>query len=302
MIADLTAELPVFAPAEAPQVQIQSGTQESLIAQIERGLSCLVDDFVSAPSRAGLFEIGTVAEVVVLGRDQPSGQRFARLIGKAGRSWSEHGMFEDVCFSEVHLMHHTLLLLQFTEDVRAEVLQALSSQAMIGRSEWPTLTQLCINTLLHQYKIELPFPETEIADLAAGIDKRCLRAQSGEYDLALLLTMAHLLQDRQITRLRPLLLAGMPRILPRVLLVQALRAGNWNWAPVLAFLCRKAFGLPGYLDQTLRRSFRDVPIALDHFDLPKAIREQSEYFSRSVRALRLRSAAALAMYLDGGDD
>lgn len=280
--------------------QFQKGAQDGLIDRIEYTLGALVDDFVSAPSRAGLFEVGAVAEVVMLGRDLPSGRRFAQLLGKAARRWSEDGLFEDVCFSEAHLTHHAMLLLQFAGPVRSDVLKALSSHALIGRSEWPTLTQLCINTLLAQYDIDLPFPETEIADLTAGIDKRCLRAESTEYDLALLLTTAQLLHDRQIAPSGLQLMAGVPRILPRVLLVQALRAGNWNWASVLAFLCHRVFGLPSYLDQALRGALDELPTTLEYFDLPKGIRDQSEYFSRSVRALRLRSAAALAMYLDCG--
>ena len=298
MTAVIVEEPPAKSAAFTKDGRIRENAKEALVGQIERELSILLEDFNSAPSRAGMFEVGTVAEVVILGRDLPSGQRLARLIGKAGRRWMDRGLFEDVCFSEAQLMYHTMLLFQLTGQVPCDILQALSDKGMIGRSEWPVLTQLCIATMLNQSGVQLPLPETETADLTACIDKRCLRAQSGEYDLALLLTTAQLLQDRQIARLRPSLLTGVPRILPRVLLVQALRAGNWNWVSVLSFLCRRSFGLPDYLDQALRCALSEIPATSENFDLPKDICEQSEHFSRSVRALRLRGTAALAMYMD----
>lgn len=287
----------------AQEVIVKSGrvredAWEALSDLIEREMSLLLEDFISAPSRAGLFEVGTLAEVVILGRDLPSGRRFATLIGNAGLRWIESGLFEDVCFAEAQLMHHTMLLLHLAGTVPPEVLQALSNQGMIARSEWPVLTQLCSATLLNQLGVHVPLPETETADFTAWIDKRCLRAQSSEYDLALLLTAAQLLQDEAVARSRPTLTTHAPRILPRVLLVQSLRAGNWNWASVLLFLCRRSFGLPVYLDEASREALREVPATLNHFDLPKDIHKQSDHFSRSVRALRLRSAAALAMYMD----
>lgn len=298
MTTAVIAESFAPAPVNAASSCAHGTMRGTLLEQIERELEVILDDFDSAPSRTSLFEVGTVAEVVILGRDLPTGQRLARVIGQAGRRWIERGLFEDVCFSEAQLTHHTMLLLVLSAPVPSEVLQALSDQRMIGRSEWPVLTQLCIGTMLNQAGINLALPEADIEDLTACIDKRCLRAQSGEYDLALLLTAAQLLQDDSLARLRPSLRAAAPHVLPRVLAVQALRAGNWNWLAVLAFLCRRSFGLPDYLDQALQHALSDVPTSWDQFDLPKDIREQSEHFSRSVRALRLRSAAALALYLD----
>jgi|SRR5262245_29389696 len=272
---------------------------EGLITDLERQLQNVLDDFSAAPSRDYLFEVGAIAEVAVLGQDLPSGERLTALMRQAAADWSRRGLLEEVCFSETLLTYHTAILLLLAGPVDCSVFRRLSDAAMIGRSEWPALTQLHISALFRKCGIDSTLPGSELADFTLRIDKRCLRARSDEYDLTLLLTVAHLMQLSETGGMSSHIPCGKPRVLPHLLLTQALRGRNLNWLPILVFLCRRFFGLPRDIGKAARVMLGEVAATPGSFDPPPAnFRREMEYFSRSARSLRIRSATAFAFYLD----
>ncbi|MBO0724797.1 MAG: hypothetical protein J2P52_04275 [Blastocatellia bacterium] len=272
---------------------------EALTGDIERQLQNVLDDFNAAPSRDYLFEAGAIAEIAILGRDLPSGRRLAAPIGKAAADWARRGLLEEVCFSETLMTYHASILLLLAGEVDWSVLQRLSDAGMIGRSEWPVLTQLYISATFRKCGIVSAIPGSELADFTARIDKRCLRASSTEYDLALLLMVAQLAQLGETDGMSSAVPYGKPRLMPQLLLTQALRWRNLNWLPVLVFLCRRFFSLSPAIEEAARRTLGEVAATPGSFDThPDDLRRETEYFSRTARSLRIRSATAFAFYLD----
>ena len=279
--------------------EARAAAHELLAAQLEEQLSTVLGDFEAAPSRAGLLELGTIAEVLVLGRDLPTGRRLASSVGAAAARWSQSGILESLCFTEAQLTYHIALLLLFAGGQPRDVLQALCDRGLIGRSEWPLLTQLSVSAMFFQCGLETILPKAEHADLTVRLDKRCLRAKSNEYDLSLLLTVAQLIDLRRIEQLRTLVPPGTPGMLPRLLLTQALRAGNWNWVAVLAFLCHRFFGLPEHLEHATRLALSRVDASPESLGLPPDdISRDTDYFERPVRGLRIRSGVGLALFIE----
>jgi hypothetical protein len=272
-----------------------------LLADIRRDLeiqlNAILNDFESAPSRAGLFEVGVIAEVVTLARDLPSARVFVKLLGAASTRWAQSGLLEDLCFCESKLIYFSALLLSLTEQAPLEVFSVLSRHGLIGRSEYGGLTQLFISAMLSCRDENPILPQLELASLTINIDKRCLQSRTNELDLSSLMIAAQLIQLRK-GRLRPLLGLSTPGIFPNVLLVQAIRNKNWNSVSLLSFLCRYIFSMPDYLNQTSRAACITLIQHPESF-LPSmnVIHDEITLHERTARSLKLRSAIALLLYI-----
>jgi hypothetical protein len=269
-----------------------------LFATCEAEISRLLDGFEAAPTCTGLFDVGAVAEMVVLGYAVPGIEPLRNIVSGAAARWLRSGVLEDFCFSRVELSCYTAMLacLAQRSDTYSPgdmaVMKRLCEGRLIGRSEMPVLTQRLTAAYLTRCGIDADFGDLGRRDLAGMIDRRVLRARSDEYDLLNVIMCAQLLH------LEPHAPHSRPSLFPHALLVQAIRSGNANWAPVLAYLCANWFSLKdGLRSASLRCLLENLPARGELLPAPRGAVIDSEYIGRAGRGLRIRSTLALAFSL-----
>jgi hypothetical protein len=258
----------------------------------------LVADFEAAPTCSGLFDIGAVAELLVLGDSIPEAEPLRQLVCGGASRWLRTDILEDLCFSRTELTYYVALLaymaqrsnVNFAADMT--MMRRLCEARLIGRSEMPVMTQHLTAAYLARCGVETDFGDLGRRDLVRMIDKRVLRLRSDEYDVLAVLMLAQLL------RLDPGLVGRRPTLYPQVLLVQAIRSGNANWLPVLAFVCTRWFSLDHRLRNTaLRALLENLPAQGELLPAPKASGIECEYIGKARHGLRIRSTIALVFSL-----
>jgi hypothetical protein len=258
----------------------------------------LMDGFGEAPTRSGLFDVGAVAEMVVLGDAVPGSERLREVVCDSAAGWLRRGILEEFCFARVELAYYAALLAFLAQRGRtystADMagLKRLCEGRLIGRGEMPVLTQKLTAAYLTGCGIDADFGDLGRRDLARMVDKRVLRPRSDEYDLLVVIMCA------QLFRLEPHAPRSRPALYPRALLVQAIRSNNWNWLPVLSFLCADTFSLNDPLHDAAVRIIRlALPAPGELLPAPPGAGIDSEYIGRAGRGLRIRSTIALAYSL-----
>jgi len=259
---------------------------------------CLIQELESAPSRTAFFDVGAVAEVLVLTNGIPEAEGLTRMLCDASARWLKSGLLEDLLMARVEFAYHVALLTYLAQSAASfspsdvEVIRNLSEGRLVARSEIPVLRQHLIAAYFSGCGIHTEFGQLGRRNLTQIIDRRVLRARSDEFDLLVLLMCAQLLQlDRS---------RGYqgPRTYPQAQLVQAMRSGNTNWLPVLALLCSRFFGFPGHLCGAAFKSMEEsIPAPGELLPAPPGNQIDSEYIERTERGLRLRSTIALALSL-----
>jgi hypothetical protein len=264
-------------------------------AELER----LIREFDSNPSRSAFYDIGAVAEVLVLSVEIPAAESLLQLVRDASARWLKSGLFEDLLIARAEFAYHIALLCYLAQDARSwnpvdmEVIRDLYNGRMIARSEMPLLRQRLITAYLAQCGLRTCSGQTDTRDLARSIERRVLRARCDEFDLQVLLMCA------QLHQLKSNDVGELPRTYPQVLLVQAMRSENRNWAPVLTLLCSRFFDAPQALLHTALQFMQDfLPSPGQLLPPPPIGHLDSEYISRTERGLRLRSTIALALTVD----
>ena len=270
--------------------------RSDLVVTCQAELGRLLSGFEAAPSSSGLFDIGAVAEIAVLGDGVPEIEPIRQILCDSAARWLRSGVLEDLCFPRVELTYTAALLAYLAQRSRGfspgdmAVMKRLCEGGLIGRSEVPVLTQRLIAAYLTRCGIETDFGDLGRRDLMKMIDKRVLRVRSDEYDLLVVLMCAQLLRmEEQVQR---------PAIYPQVLLVQAIRSGNANWLPVLAFVCAQSFSLDEDIRKAALESILErMPARGELLPAPRGVGIDSEYIGRAERGLRIRSTAALILSL-----
>ena len=258
----------------------------------------LILELDSAPSRTAFFDVGAVAEILVLTNGIPEAEGLTRMLCDAAARWLKSGLLEDLLMARVEFAYHVALLTYLAQSVASvspsdlEVIRNLSDGRLIARSEIPVLRQHLITAYLWACGIHTDFGKLGRRNLTQIIDRRVLRARSDEFDLLVLLMCAQLLQLDCSRGYQG------PRTYPQVLLVQAMRAGNTNWLPILTLLCRRFFGFPGPLCGAAFKSMEEsIPAPGQLLPAPPGNQIDSDYIERTERGLRLRSTIALALSL-----
>ncbi len=269
-----------------------------LLSTCHAETAALADDFQVVPTSSGLFDVGAVAELVVLGDVAPEAQPLCQLLGEAAATWLRSGVLEDLCFSRVEFTYYVALLAYLAQRSHAHsipdmtVMKRLCQARLIGRSEMPVMTQQLTAAYLTRCGVETDFGDLGRRDLIRMIDKRVLRLRADEYDVLALLMFAQLL------RLDPGSVGRRPVLYPQVLLVQAIRSRNANWLPVLAFLCAHFLQLEhGLRDVALQSLLEYLPARGELLPAPKASGREEEYVGTAGRGLRIRSTIALLLSL-----
>jgi len=258
----------------------------------------LLEGFEAAPTSASLFDVGAVAEMVVLGEAIPGSELLQQAICDAAARWLRSGILEDLCMLRMEVLSHAALLAYLarraTDYSAADiaVIKRLCTGRLLGRSEMPVLTQQLTAAYFARCGIDSDFGDMGSRDLARIIDKRILRARSDEYDVMAVLLCAQLLQ------LEGHLICSRPTRYPRALLVQAIRTDNSNWVPVLAYACAHSFSLDEPLrGAALKYLLRNLPQPGELLPPPAGAGIDSEYIVQAGRGLRIRSTLALAFAL-----
>lgn len=247
-----------------------------------------------------LIDIGTVAELTNLVLDEPLFVTSRSIIAEATMGWLRTGLLEHIMMSAGHHLYHCTLLLVNAARVgvltnqEITTVSTLTSHAMIGRSELPTLTMYAIASNLGQSGVTVELPRFPAAASRAAIDKRALRARSDENDIAALLMVCNLASDNALAA------KDLPQLLPRIMLIQSLRAENANWIAILALLVRECFGAPqpvqaaalAWLTANIEPSEHLLPV-------PAATQLESEFFERAPTGLRMRSTLAYCRLIEG---
>ena len=269
-----------------------------LLATCEAEFAHLLADFDAAPTCTGMFDIATVAEVLVLGNGVPQTQALRQMASDSAARWLTSGVLEDLCFSRVELTYATALLAFLAQSGASHResdmagIKRLCEGRLIGRSEMPMLTQQLVGAYLSRCGVETDFGDLGRRDLARMIDKRLLRARSDEYDLLVVLMCAQLL------RLGACPDQAKPTLYPEALLTQVVRSKNENWLPVLAFLCAQFFSLSAGLRREAVTQMRNsLPRPGKLVAAPQSVGIDSEYIGRAGRGLRIRSTVALVLSL-----
>lgn len=255
----------------------------------------LIEDFEAEPTRSGFAELGSVADVAILGENIPEAAILGQLLSDVAARWLRSGLLEEFAFARADLACHAALLAYMAQrgagfrNAHMMVLKRLGEGRMIGRSEIPVLTQILLAAYLNRCGIDSGFGDAGRRDLSMLLDKRVLRARSDEYDITVSLRCAQLLH------LDPSSIARRPWLYPQVLLTQAMRSSNLNWTPVLAFLCGRWFSL----DDLLRAAavdalIRNLPAKGTLLPAPEAAGADNKYVLGASRGLRIRSTIALA--------
>jgi hypothetical protein len=258
----------------------------------------LIQELESAPSRTAFFDVGAVAEVLVLTTGMPEAEAMTGVLGDAAAKWLKSGLLEDLLMARVEFAYHIALLSYLAQGAESwnpsdiEVIRSLSNGRLIARNEVPALRQHLITAYFSRCGIHTDLGRIGRRSLAQIIDRRVLRARSDEFDLLGLLMCAQLLQLECNAGYKG------PRTYPQVQLVQALRAGNRNWLPVLTFLSWRFFACPEELCRAAFKSMQEfIPAEGQLLPSPPANQIDSEYVERTDRGLRLRSTIALALSL-----
>lgn len=257
----------------------------------------IIQEMEAAPSRTAFFDLGAAAEIVALAPAGSEAEPLRGLLADAGARWLRSGLLEELAVTRVEFAYHVALLAYLARESQSrnaadlDTLRALADGRLIVRSEIPVMRQLLIHAYLTRSGVPVDMSSAYRSNLAKVIDKRVLRARPfDEFDLATLVMCAQLVQ------LQAYGAQLMPRIQPLSMLIEAVREGNRNWTPVLAFLCRRFFGLPEVLrsgvDGALRRY---APAEGELLPPPPAAQTDSTHVERSERGLRLRSTIALAL-------
>src|SRR5690242_13657493 len=172
----------LYSPRQKPMRSTEIVSE--LLATCQMEFAKLLDAFESAPTRSGLFDIGAVAEVAVLGDGIPEAQGLRRMIADGAARCLRSGLLEELCFARVELTYHAALLAylartsaSFTPTDLA-TMKRLCEGRLIGRSEMPVLSQHLVAAYLTRCGVEADFGDLGDRDLATMIDKRVLRGRS----------------------------------------------------------------------------------------------------------------------------
>lgn len=260
-------------------------------------LARIIDEMETAPSRTAFFDLGAAAEIVVLSPAGSAAEPLRRLLAEAGARWLRSGLLEELVVTRVEFAYHAALLSYLARESQAwshsdiETIRALADGRFIVRSEIPVMRQLLIHAYLSRSGVPVDVTSSYRTNLAKVIDKRVLRARPfDEFDLHTLVMCA------QLVELQSYGAQPMPRIQPLSMLIETVRERNRNWAPVLAFLCTRFFGLPEMLRSGVVGALREfAPPEGDLLPPPPTGQTDSEHVERSERGLRLRSTIALAL-------
>jgi hypothetical protein len=259
----------------------------------------LIADFERSREEIAYFDLGAIAEVLVLSTELDTTRSLRERFSVAALEWLRDGLFEDATFVRLDYLYHATLFCYLAGQAPgfrpADVAHINSFWAggMAGRSEQPVLTSETTAALLAACGIELDPEPLVTRDLRLVIDKRVLRARSDEHDIQTLTMAAQLCRvgDRHRDRL--------PRIFPQALLVQAIQLGHVNWIAIGALLCATTFGMPAWL-----RSGADEALA-SHLEqatglLPPPAEDfvENDHVKRAERGLRIRSSIASYALLD----
>lgn len=269
-----------------------------LLTTCRSELGRLLSDFEEAPSSKSLFEIGAVAELLVLAEELPCSEPLLQMLCDGAAKWLRSGILEELSFSRVELGCHAALLLYLAQRGRGyspadmATMRRLCEGRLFGRSEMPVLNQQLMAAYLSRCGVDRDFGEVGRRDLVQMIDKRVLRARSDEYDVQVLLMCAQLMKLGCYTT------ANRPDTYPRVLLVQAIRSGNANWIPILTFLCAQWFRLDdGLHTAALESILQQLPARGELLPAPASTGLDNEHITRARRGLRIRSTIAIALSL-----
>jgi hypothetical protein len=257
----------------------------------------LLIDLEAMPSRAGFLDAGALAEVLILCDDIPEMKPLIQPVCDAAARWLRSGLVEDIWFSKVEFAYHAALFACLALRGRGfsrcdmAVLKGLCEGGLLGRNEMPVLTQKLIAACLRRCGIRVDLGSLGERNLAKMIDKRVLRPRSDEYDLLVFIMCAQLLH------LEPEAAHQRPSLYPQVLLVEAVRSGDMNWLPVLAFLCARWFGLPEYLRCAVRSTILNHLPGRELLPAPQSASAECQHIERAGRGLRIRSTVALVSSL-----
>lgn len=127
------------------------------------------------------------------------------------------------------------------------------------------------------------------------IDPRWLRLWKIHGSINWKLKLSQSAAAGSVTRLR----RELPQLLPRIMLIQSLRAENANWIAILALLVRECFGAPqpvqaaalAWLTANIEPSEHLLPV-------PAATQLESEFFERAETGLRIRSTFAYCRLIE----
>jgi hypothetical protein len=286
----------MFSEGQAASL-LPADMQMHLLKLCERELEELLREFDVAPGRIVFSDLGAAAEMLILADGIDAAKPMLRRLGMACASWLQSGLFEDLLMGRAELAYHVALMtcLARTSDISTADVEGvcrLIEGRLVARNEMPMLRQQLIKAYFSACRIEADYGPSAQRDLARIMDRRVLRPRSDEQDLLSLIMCAQLLQvnQREYT--------AAPRTFPLVMLVQAIRAGNANWIPPLALLCKRFFGIPrelaGAADRTMHTLAAECRGLLP---CPSADVLDSDYVQRNERGLRLRSTIALALSL-----
>ena len=272
-------------------------TTVPVLSRCHSELARIIGEMEAAPSRTAFLDLGAAAEIVVLAPPGSEAEPLRRLLAEAGARWLRSGLLEELVVTRVEFAYHVALLsyfaraTQMVSHAELDTIRALAEGRLIVRSEIPVMRQLLINAYLSRSGVSVDMTSSYRANLAKVIDKRVVRARPfDEFDLHTLVMCAQLVQLGSYGA-QPL-----PSIHPLSMLIETVRDGNRNWAPVLAFLCTQFFGLPEMMRRAVVDALRDfAPQEGELLPPPPTSQTDSEHVERSERGLRLRSTIAHAL-------
>lgn len=273
------------AAGTAPIVKLCEAQLQRLIGELER-----------SPSRTAFFDIGTVAEVLILAAGSYATQGLIEMLSDAADGWLKSGLMEELGVARAEFAYHIALLCYMAQSSAfwipsdMEGIAGLANGRLIARNEIPVLRQHLLTAYFSGCGVQADFGQLGRRDLVKIVDRRVLRARSDEFDLLVLIMCAQLLQFDGARQ--------KPRVYPQVMLGQAIRSKNTNWIPVLTLLCQRFFGLPEPLHRTALKVMQEsIPAEGELLTAPPGHQIDSEYLERTEKGLRLRSTIALAVSL-----
>lgn len=268
-------------------------TPAKLKAQCAMDIERLLADFEQQPDQTIFFDLGAVAEILVLCGDIESTRSLRERLSSAVLGWLRRGLLEDALFAKAAYLYHSSLFCYFASrapDFRPEDAAhtgRLLTSGLAGRNELPVISMELIATCLAAAGIDPGTTDAEMRDLQLVVDRRVLRSRSDEYDIHTLTMVA------QLFRLGGRASEQLPRLFPRTLLVQSIRAGHINWVAVLSFLCATVYGMPAWLrDGAIEALTSHLEKAGGLLPAPDDSFAENDHVQRAERGLRLRSSIA----------
>jgi len=247
-----------------------------------------------------ILDVGAVVEVLQSAPQLPSFARARAQVAAAAQQWLKSGLLPELMVMKGALSHPITLLVEIATEAPAyrsgdlDPLAAMVEGGLVGRGELPTLTLQLVSAAFSRLGITIPAVAGRAEDLRRIVDKRVLRSRSDEYDLATLMMAAQLFRAKSTPR------DSMPKVFPRIMLVEALRCGHLNWIALLALLNGHVFPqAPRAMMLGARAQLeKAVKGGTDLLPMPNPDVLYSEFLERSDLGLRLRSTLACYAFLN----